>query len=212
MSTQTGAAPDPGLIFETLCAFQQTESLKAAIELEVFTHIADGASTSVEIAKRAQTSERGMRILCDFMTLRGFLTKADGRYANTPTSQVFLNKRSPAYIGSMATFLAHPRLMECFHDMAGSVRKGGTVTNGTLAPEDPIWVEFAPGSMAPFIAMGAEILRRSSSRSRVRRRRCSTLSAGHGVFGLMVAKQNPIAHRSTRQTGPTYCRWHAKTL
>jgi 2-polyprenyl-3-methyl-5-hydroxy-6-metoxy-1,4-benzoquinol methylase len=191
MSTQTGAAPDPGLIFETLCAFQQTESLKAAIELEVFTHIADGASTSVEIAKRAKTSERGMRILCDFITIRGFLAKADGHYANTATSQVFLNKRSAAYIGSMANFLAHPSIMECFHDMAGSVRKGGTVSRGTLAPEDPIWVEFAR-SMAPFIAMGAGALAKFVARPG-EEQKVLDISAGHGLFGLMVAKQNPSA-------------------
>lgn len=191
MSTQTGAAPDPGLIFETLCAFQQTESLKAALELEVFTHIADGASTSVDIAKRAQTSERGMRILCDFMTIRGFLAKADGHYANTPTAQVFLSKRSPAYIGSMANFLAHPTLMECFHDMAGSVRKGGTVSRGTLEPEDPIWVEFAR-SMAPFISMGAEVVAKFVAKPG-ETQKVLDISAGHGMFGLMVAKLNAAA-------------------
>jgi 2-polyprenyl-3-methyl-5-hydroxy-6-metoxy-1,4-benzoquinol methylase len=191
MSTQTSAAPDPGLIFETLCAFQQTESLKAAIELEVFTHIADGASTSAEIAKRAQTSERGMRILCDFMTVRGFLTKADGHYANSPTSQVFLNKRSPANIGSMANFLAHPALMENFHDMAGSVRKGGTVSRGTLAPEDPLWVEFAR-SMAPFITMGAGVVAKHVARPG-ESQKVLDISAGHGMFGLTVAKLNPSA-------------------
>jgi 2-polyprenyl-3-methyl-5-hydroxy-6-metoxy-1,4-benzoquinol methylase len=191
MSTQTSAAPDPGLIFETLCAFQQTESLKAAIELDVFTHIADGASTSPEIAKRAETSERGMRILCDFMTIRGFLTKADNHYANTPTAQVFLNKRSPAYIGSMANFLAHPTLMENFHDMAGSVRKGGTVSRGTLAPEDPLWVEFAR-SMAPFIVTGAEVVARHVARPG-EAQKVLDISAGHGMFGLMVAKLNPSA-------------------
>jgi 2-polyprenyl-3-methyl-5-hydroxy-6-metoxy-1,4-benzoquinol methylase len=191
MSTQTSAAPDPGLIFETLCAFQQSESLKAAIELDVFTHIADGASTSAEIAKRAQTSERGMRILCDFMTICGFLSKADGHYTNTPTSQVFLNKRSPANIGSMANFLAHPAIMENFHNMAGSVRKGGTVSRGTLAPEDPIWVEFAR-SMAPFVAMGAEIVAKYVAR-KGETQKVLDISAGHGMFGLMVAKLNPSA-------------------
>jgi hypothetical protein len=191
MSTPSTAAPDPGRIFEALCAFQQTESLKGAIELDIFTHIADGASSAPEIAKRAQTSERGMRILCDFMTVRGFLNKVDGHYSNSPTAQVFLNKRSPAYIGSIATFLAHPRLMECFHDIAGSVRKGGTVSQGTLAPEDPVWVEFAR-SMAPFIGMGAEAVSKIVARPG-EAQKVLDISAGHGLFGLMVAKANPLA-------------------
>ena len=36
--------------------------------------------TAAELAKRANTSEKGMRILCDFMTIQGFLTKQDGAY------------------------------------------------------------------------------------------------------------------------------------
>jgi 2-polyprenyl-3-methyl-5-hydroxy-6-metoxy-1,4-benzoquinol methylase len=185
------AAPDPGLIFDALCAFQQTEAMKAAIELEIFTHIAEGAATAAEIAMRAQTSERGMRILCDFLTVRGFLGKNAGNYSNSPTTQVFLNKRSPAYLGSMANFLAHPRLIECFHDLAGSVRKGGTVSQGTLLPEDPVWVEFAR-SMAAFISMGAEVASKAVARPG-EAQKVLDISAGHGMFGLLVAKANPMA-------------------
>jgi 2-polyprenyl-3-methyl-5-hydroxy-6-metoxy-1,4-benzoquinol methylase len=192
MSTQVPAAvADPTRIFETLCAFQQTEALKGAIELDIFSHIADNAASAAEIAQRAKTSERGMRILCDYITLQGFLIKTDGRYSNSPTAQVFLNKRSPAYIGSIANFLAHPRIMECFHDMAGSVRKGGSVSQGTLAPEDPVWVEFAR-SMAPFVAMGAELVAKVVARPG-EVQKVLDISAGHGLYGLMVAKANPEA-------------------
>jgi 2-polyprenyl-3-methyl-5-hydroxy-6-metoxy-1,4-benzoquinol methylase len=191
MSTSASAAPDPGRIFETLCAFQQTEALKGAVELDIFTHIAEGASSVAEIAKRAQASERGIRILCDFLTIQGFLAKTDGRYSNSPTAEMFLNKRSPAYIGSMATFLAHPGLMECFHDMAGSVRKGGTVSKGTLAPEDPVWVVFAR-AMAPFMAMMAEMVAKIVALPGAAQR-VLDISAGHGLYGLMVAKANPSA-------------------
>jgi 2-polyprenyl-3-methyl-5-hydroxy-6-metoxy-1,4-benzoquinol methylase len=191
MSSHATAVPDPGRVFETLCAFQQTEALKGAIELDIFTHIADGASSVAEIAGRAQASERGIRILCDYLTIQGFLGKTDGRYSNSATAEVFLNKRSHTYIGSMATFLAHPRLMECFHDMAGSVRKGGTVSQGTLAPEDPVWVEFAR-AMAPFMIVTAEAVAKIVARPGATQK-VLDISAGHGLYGLMVAKANPAA-------------------
>jgi len=191
MSPHPTEAPNPGRIFETLCAFQQTEALKGAIELDIFTHIAEGAASVAEIARRAQASERGIRILCDYLTIQGFLGKTDGRYSNSPTAEVFLNKRSPACIGSMATFLADPRLMECFHDMAGSVRKGGTVSQGTLAPEDPVWVEFAR-SMAPFMTMTAEAVAKIVALPGAAQK-VLDISAGHGLYGLMVAKANPAA-------------------
>jgi 2-polyprenyl-3-methyl-5-hydroxy-6-metoxy-1,4-benzoquinol methylase len=129
--------------------------------------------------------------LCDFLTIQGFLAKTDGTYSNSPTAEVFLNKRSPAYIGSMATFLADPGLMECFHDMAGSVRKGGTVSQGTLAPEDPVWVVFAR-AMAPFMTMIADIVAKIVARPG-EAQKVLDISAGHGLYGLMVAKANPSA-------------------
>ncbi len=191
MSSHATAAPDPGRVFETLCAFQQTEALKGAIELDIFTHIAEGASTVTELAQRAKASERGMRILCDYLTIQGFLAKTDGRYSNSPTANTFLNRRSPAFIGSMATFLAHRRIMECFHDMAASVRKGGTVSHGTLAPEDPVWVEFAR-AMAPFMIVTAEAVAKVVA-TKGAAQKVLDISAGHGLYGLMVAKANPAA-------------------
>ena len=67
--------PDPGAILDALCAFQLTEALKGAIELDLFTHIAAGAATASAIAERVSGSERGIRILCDYLTVRGFLSK-----------------------------------------------------------------------------------------------------------------------------------------
>src|SRR5262245_27996755 len=101
------AAPNPSLIVQTLNAYQQTYALKAAIHLEIFTHIAGGATTAAEIANRVGAAERGIRILCDYLTVIGFLTKADGIYALAPTSARFLDKNSPTYIGSTSHFMAH---------------------------------------------------------------------------------------------------------
>ena len=45
--------PNPGKIFETTFAFTTTRVLITAIDLELFTHIARGNHTVVEIAKAA---------------------------------------------------------------------------------------------------------------------------------------------------------------
>src|SRR5450631_4083096 len=102
MATQTPAhQPNPLFIFDALNSFQRALALKAAIELDVFTHIGAGARSAAEIARRAKASEKGTRILCDFMTIEGFLTKENGVYGLTPDSAVFLDKKSPAYFGSV---------------------------------------------------------------------------------------------------------------
>jgi len=185
------SAPDPGLIFDALCAFQLTEALKAAVELDVFTHITAGAVTASAIAERVNGSERGIRILCDYLTVKGFLSKDNGRYRCSPTADVFLDKRKPSYIGSMANFLANERLMKSFQNLAGSARKGGTVATSTVSPNDPVWVDFAR-SMAPFIGMIAGALAPIVA-TPGKAQKVLDVAAGHGMFGLRVAQANPSA-------------------
>ena len=60
MST-AAAQPDPGRIMEALNAFQQTEALKAAIELDVFTHIADGATTVMVIGEDQHAHQQAIK-------------------------------------------------------------------------------------------------------------------------------------------------------
>src|SRR5882762_8886875 len=99
MSSPATQQPTPQLFFQTVNSYQRTEALKAAVELQVFTAIGEGRETVPEIAKRCETSERGMRILCDFLCIMGLLNKDGQRYSLTQDSAVFLNGNSPAYLG-----------------------------------------------------------------------------------------------------------------
>ena len=187
-----GNEPNPLLIFDALNGFSRATALKAAIELEVFTLIGAGAVTAAELAKRAQTSQKGMRILCDFMTIQGFLTKQDSAYGLTRDSAVFLDKKSPAYLGTTAFFLVHPIHVANFLDLTAAVRKGGTAhEQGNMGPEAPIWVEFAK-SMAPISAMGAtglaQIVNTPGQPMKV-----LDIAAGPGAYGIAIAKLNPKA-------------------
>lgn len=183
--------PDPGLVLDALNAFQLTQALKGAIELDVFTHIESGAVTAASIAERAGASERGVRILCDYLVVRGFLGKQDGRYECSPTAKAFLDRRSPAYIGSIANFLAHDRIVKSYRNIADVVRKGGTVATSTVSPNDPVWVEFAR-SMAPFLGMMAGLLAPIVA-TPGHAQKVLDIAAGHGLFGLRVAQANPDA-------------------
>ncbi|HEX4998741.1 MAG TPA: class I SAM-dependent methyltransferase [Terriglobia bacterium] len=184
--------PDPGLIMTTLFAFQSTQAFKAAIELDLFTTIASGATRVPEIASQAKASERGIRILCDFLTINGFLTKSGDSYAVSPVVAPFLDARSPAYMGAMANFLAHPNLTRSFEDLADKVRQGGaSLGASTVDPENPIWVEFArnmSGFMNVVSATLAAVVARPGHPQKV-----LDISAGHGMFGIAVARANPRA-------------------
>ena len=128
----TVASVSPDVIFETLFAYQQTAALKSAIELDLFTAIDEGARTPSAIAARVAATDRGVRILCDFLTTLGLLEKSDGQYALGPVSvRAFLVRTSPMYIGTMATFLTMPELKHNFEDLTGAVRRGGVRRRAT---------------------------------------------------------------------------------
>src|ERR1700733_11740605 len=91
--------PSPERFFSAVNAYEQTEAIKTAIELEIFTAIAEGNTKAAALAKRCEASERGVRILCDFLTIHGFLTKEGSQYGLTQDSAVFLDRKSPAYLG-----------------------------------------------------------------------------------------------------------------
>ena len=182
----------PAAIFETLNRYQHTMALKGAINLELFTHIAGGATTSAALAARCNASERGIRILCDFLTVLKFLTKTDGNYGLTPDSAVFLNKQSPAYLGTIANFVASDTLRSNFRDVAALVRKGSTLDGaGTMKPDNDLWVHFAR-EMEPIAAMSARLLAPIVS-GPGRKIKVLDVAAGHGTFGISVAQHNPAA-------------------
>jgi SAM-dependent methyltransferase len=73
--------------------------LKAAIELEIFTRIAEGHRTVPALARIGGTNERGTRVLLDALCFIGMLTKQHSEYRLSPTAEAFLVKGKPPYFG-----------------------------------------------------------------------------------------------------------------
>ena len=188
------AQPSPMLFFETINAYQRTNALKAAIELELFTAVGEGATTPEAIALRCQASVRGIRILADYLAVLGFITRNNGHYALTQDSAVFLDRRSPAYVGGAIGFLTDGRLLERFERLTDCVRKGGTVApdGGTNEAENPIWLEFAR-YMGKLQSNVAEQIAQILHVDGAPRLKVLDIAAGHGMFGITMAKHNPQA-------------------
>ena len=193
MATPT-APLTPQFIFQALNAYQQTAALQAAIELDVFTGIGEGARTAQALAGRSRASERGMRILCDYLVVTGLLTKEGDRYGLTPDAAAFLDRRSPACLASIVQFLSDPRLTDGFKDFAAAVRKGGTVLSpeGTLGPDNDLWVNFAR-NMVPMVAPAAEEIAALIDAGAGHKWKVLDIAAGHGMFGVTIARHNPNA-------------------
>ncbi len=193
MEIQPGL-PSPAVVLETLNAFQRTGALKAAVELDLFTAVAGGCNSVDLLAKRLQASERGVRILCDYLVVIGFLTKQDSRYSLVAETAPFVDRNSPYFIADAGQFLASHQLVEAFIKLAQAVRKGGTVMGdeGALAPEHPIWVEYAramSSSAALSARLVADVLELDPSGSY----KILDIAAGHGMYGITLATASPKA-------------------
>lgn len=189
-------APNPGIVFEMVQSHQRTAALKAAIELDVFRAVGQGSGDVASIARHCRASERGIRILCDFLVINGVLSKQDGHYKHTSSSALFLDPQSPACMASVAHFLLRPEVTEPLAHLADVVRAGRTTLagQGTVEPDNPMWVEFAE-KMAPMMGpmagpLGAVVLDGCCDKPM----RVLDIAAGHGLFGIEIAKQNSQAH------------------
>ena len=187
-------APDAQLLFETVNAYQRTAALDAAIELDLFSAVARGVQTAADLAKSCKASERGVRILCDYLTVIGFLTKENRRYSLTPTSAVFLDRGALSYAGTITAFLNSPDLMGAFQNLSRAVRTGATAMEGAgvVDPEDNIWVSFA-NSMAPLMTGAAEFVGELTAKLVPGPVKTLDIAAGHGLYGISVARHNPKA-------------------
>src|SRR5580704_12713732 len=193
MTTARMSSPLRSASINAINAYDQTEAMKAAIELEISPPSPKVINTAATIAKRCEGAERGVRTLCDFLTIHGFLTKEGAQYALAPDSALFLDRHSPAYLGAAIEFLLTSRLREGHARLTEAVRRGGSALGeGTLEPENPDWVKFAQ-AMMPLMHMPAEIMAAEL-------RKCGEahtvldIAAGHGIFGISAAKQNSAAH------------------
>jgi len=189
-SSPSGHQPNPGIIFDNLNAYQRSAALKAAIELDLFTAMARGNRSTDAIAQAISASPRGVRILCDYLVICGFLEKSGNEYSLTQDSATFLDRNSPAYFGSVAAFILDPRVIAPFLNLADIVRAGTTTLpgEGTVSHDNPVWVEFAK-QMTPMVFPASQEIAELVAGAGAMR--VLDIAAGHGLFGIMIAQHNP---------------------
>jgi ubiquinone/menaquinone biosynthesis C-methylase UbiE len=125
----------------------------------------------------------------------GLLTKESGKYSLTQDSAVFLDSRSPAYMGRALSFLLDPEQVRHMQNLTQTVREGHPAKDAySMQPDDRLWVEFARG-MAPFMVPAAQriaqLLRPALDGKPAPK--VLDIAAGHGVFGVTVGETSHTA-------------------
>jgi ubiquinone/menaquinone biosynthesis C-methylase UbiE len=195
-----GSSENP--VFDIAMAYQDTAALIAAVRLNIFSVISSMTISLEELESRTGASQRGLRILCDYLTVLGLLKKQDLRYSLAPVSRTFLDESSPFARGGIVDFLAAPEMVELmFRDPAFCVRNGGSDGKANTSPDNQVWVRYAK-SMIPFAAANAKRLAAYVTSFLDPPYTVLDIAAGHGLYGIEVAKAFPDALVTAVDWGP----------
>ena len=97
----------PERILQLGLAFWGSKTLLSAVELGVFSALADGPAEAEELRERLGLHERSARDFLDALVALGMLERTDGRYANTAETGLFLDRAKPSYVGGLLEMANH---------------------------------------------------------------------------------------------------------
>jgi hypothetical protein len=117
--------PDaPRRLRDIATGFRDAQVLLSAVELGVFTVLADGALDGDALQRRLAVAPRGARDFFDALVALGLLARTgDWCYANTPDADRYLDSRKPDYVGGEFAFF-HARLYPHWHRLLHALRTG----------------------------------------------------------------------------------------
>jgi hypothetical protein len=121
--TRVHDQPNPEKILQTGLAFWASKTLLTAIEIGLFTQLARGAATFDTLSPRLGLHPRSARDFLDALFALGFLERSGDRYANTPETDLFLDRNKPSYVGGILEMANH-RLYPFWGHLTEALRTG----------------------------------------------------------------------------------------
>ena len=116
-------SPSPDQILQLGLAFWGSKALLSAVELGVFTELANGALTADELGGRIGLHPRARRDFLDALVALHMLDRHGERYANTPDTDLFLDRGKPSYLGGMLE-MANARLYPFWGSLTEAFQTG----------------------------------------------------------------------------------------
>ena len=113
----------PDKILQTGLAFWPAKALLSAIEMRLFTELAHGSERFEPLCGRLGLHSRSARDFLDTLVALGFLTRSGDRYANTPETDLFLDRTKPSYVGGILE-MANQRLYPFWGHLTEALRTG----------------------------------------------------------------------------------------
>ncbi|MFC5204172.1 methyltransferase [Streptomyces kaempferi] len=152
MSVNDPITPEP--LLQLGLGFMASKTLLSAVELGVFTVLADGGRDRASLAAEVGLHSRSSADFLDALVSLGVLTRDEvGVYANTPAADLFLDRAKPSYVGGILE-MANNRLFGFWNNLTDAL-KTGTLQNevahsgapffATLSQDPVAWRNFLNG-------------------------------------------------------------------
>ena len=192
--------PDPSRILDVGLGFWASKTLLSAVELGVFTRLANGAATARELGEALGLHPRGWRDFFDALVALRFLERdGDGEravYRNTTETAAFLDRAKPTYVGGILEMSNH-RLYRFWADLTEALRTGKPQneikhTGKPVFEElyrEPARLEEFMRAMAGISAGNFQVLAEKFDFSRYRT--LSDVGGATGQLSIIVAQRHP---------------------
>lgn len=143
--------PQPGHILQVGTGFWASKVLLSAVEMGLFTELAQHPEDLETLQGRLGLHRRSARDFLDALVALDFLQRSDGKYSNTPSTDLFLDKRKPSYIGGILEMANH-RLYSFWGHLTTALRTGLPQNETTDGGPDPFVALYAdPARLKEFL-------------------------------------------------------------
>ncbi|NUP98442.1 MAG: methyltransferase [Armatimonadetes bacterium] len=115
--------PSPDALMQLGLGFWGSKTMLSAVELGVFSALAEGPAEAGELAARLGVHPRAARDFFDTLVALKLLDRSDGRYRNSPATDLYLDRRKPSYLGGLLE-MANSRLYATWGSLTDCLRTG----------------------------------------------------------------------------------------
>jgi len=144
--------PQPDQILQIGLGFWASKTLLSAVEIELFTELAKHPEDLETLQGRLGLHPRSSRDFLDALVALKFLERREGTYYNTPSTDFFLDKRKPSYIGGILEMANH-RLYPFWGHLTTALRTGLPQNETKDGGPDPFMALYAdPARLKQFLA------------------------------------------------------------
>jgi len=123
-AAERGEPVTPDSIMQLGMAFWGSKALLSAVELRLFGTLSEAGSLDAEeLRERLGLHPRSARDFFDALLALGMLQRHDGKYSNTPATDLFLDPAKPTYVGGLLE-MANARLYQFWGSLTAGLRTG----------------------------------------------------------------------------------------